>query len=164
MLVAHAQPVALLVVIGTDTAGHLTDRRPVALAHGLAVVVTVLALFADHYHQVRLCPRCAPATPVDGAAAARRHRRALRCHHWASDGFAYPLVLVAAAVAYFGLGAPHWATFSPVYALWAAVAYANLRHRPLQPWCPQCLRGGWGDPDDEEDPVPPPVPAADGTR
>ncbi len=162
VLLAHAQLAALTAVIATDTARHLTDARAVALAHGAALGATVLAFFADHYHQHRLCPRCAAATPIDGPAAAKRHHRWLLLHHWAAERLGYPLILIAAAVAYFGLGVPHWVTFYPVYALWALVAYANLRHRPVEPWCPHCGWGGGGD--DETDPVPPPMPAAEATR
>lgn len=104
-----------------------------------------------------MCLRCAAAT--GGPAAAQRHRRWLRVHHWAAERFGYPLVLLAAAVPHLGLGAPHWVTYYPVYALWALVAYANLRHRPVEPWCPHCRGWGWGT-DGETDPVPPPVPAA----
>lgn len=122
---------------------------------------TALAFFADHYHQHRLCPRCTAATPLDGLATAKRHHRWLQLHHWAAERFGYPLILIAAAVAYLGLDTPRWVY--PVYALWALVAYANLRHRPVEPWCPQCRRWGWGTADDT-DPVPPPVFAAGATR
>lgn len=163
MLLAHAQPAVLTAAITADTARNVTDAPALALAQGAAVGTTVLAFFADHYHQHRLCPRCAAAMPIDPATAVKRHHRWLRLHHWAAERLGYPLILIAAAVAYVGLGAPHWVTFYPLYALWALVAYANLRHRPVEPWCPQCFRWGWGT-DDDTDPVPPPVPAAGATR
>ncbi len=88
---------------------------------------------------------------------AQRHRRWLRLHHWATERVGYALILLIgpAVAALAGPGAP-WIIY-PAYAAWALVAYANLRHRPVEPWCPHCRRWDW---DCETNPAPPPVPAA----
>lgn len=161
MLLAHAQPVALASAVGTDIARAVTDTPALTYTHGGTLTAAVLAFVADHYHQHRLCPRCAAATPEDGPAAAQRHPHWLRLHHWAGEQVGYALILLFTPIVALGLGLPRWVSY-PVYVLWALVAYANLVHRPVEPWCPRCQ--GWGWDDRETDPLPPPTPATGATR
>lgn len=138
MPLAHAQPAVLALVIGTGIARHLTNNRTVTLAFYVVMVAALLAFAAEGYHEHRLCTRCAAAT--GGPATAARHHRWLRLHHWATQRFTYALILLGGPLVAFGLGLPHWAGY-PVFAAWVLVALANLRHRPVQPWCPHCQ--GW---------------------
>lgn len=154
MALAHAQPAILVGLIATDVARQLVGSPVAPVAFGAALTLAVLAYACELWHQRALCARCAAAT--GGPVQAARRRWWLRLHHWATERFGYCLILVVAPMVTVALdiGAASY----PVWALWALVATANLIHRPVQPWCPQCR--GWGGGDDDEDhPAPTPVPS-----
>lgn len=156
MLLAHTQPAALVALVITGIARDVFGGPVLVMVHGGAVAVTALTFGAELYHEYRLCPGCGANTPLDGQAMVRQRQRWLRLHHWATERWGYTVFFVAAPVAYLSLGLPSSGAVYPVFALWALVAYASLRHRPLVPWCPQCRHWGWGDDgDDDPDPVPP---------
>lgn len=167
------------------TATRLTHYDPLAVAAvfaaalvseivgywwGVVIYWTAFALFmvvsaATLHHSFLLCPRCASATPLDGPGTAAKRSRTLRLYHWSRTrrsilGFAVGLVFAPVAAAL--LHIPYGAAALPLYVYMAMQSVAGLRHRPLQPWCPQCH---WGDEgDDHETPVPPPIPTEQATR
>lgn len=145
MALAHAQPAAVVVTVATDAARPLSPAFAVDVAHTVAFLVTALAFAVDgppHRHQ---CPLCAWSWSgrVYGSGDALTALRWLRCHHVATETWAYPVCVMAAALPYLALGTPRWASVVPVYVVWTIVAYASRRHRRLEPWCPVCHPWGW---------------------
>lgn len=158
---AHFQPALLLLVIATDLVGRYTDYSVFSALTTICMAFVIVAVFAEHHHERRLCTRCAAATPTDGESAAQDRRLWLRFQHWHSRHGMFGLVgwaigLTLSLVFHFASAA----AFYPLYLYWFAETMANLRHRPVQPWCPQCKGWGWGD----EDRSPVPVPAGQGHK
>jgi hypothetical protein len=162
---AHYQPVLLLITVAINIATDRstgTQRAFLLPATLVAWTVVMVSLLADGYHVRRLCYRCAAATPLDGKTEADRQARWLRFFHWWSTHRYWYLVFwgITGAVA-FSTGLGTWA-FYPFYLFWAAISFSALRHRPLEPWCPQC---NWGEGGEGEGvPVPPPVPTNQASR
>ena len=124
----------------------------------LPSAVAIMAVWCDfRQHTWRLCERCARSTPLDGHAAARRWRLALRLTH-SKARFAL-VACLAALITWHSIAGKHvpwwyWMLDVIVFAVMAASYAAARLHNQLQPWCPQC---NWGDGGDEE--VSPDVPA-----
>lgn len=135
MPLAHAQPAVLVVLIITDAVRHhLTDRPAALLAFEGVLILAVLAFGAELTHS---WPRTRRSHATGTPAAAHRHRRWLRLHHWATQPLTYCAILCAAPIGTLWIDAGPWASY-PVWAPWALVTHAHLRHRPARPWCPQC--------------------------
>jgi hypothetical protein len=146
---AHFQPLILLLFIVINLASvyprHNTTFSTISF---LCLSLVLVSIFAESHHERRLCERCAAATPVDGEAAVQRRRPWLRFQHWHSRHRIFGVILWAA-----GLVIPlmtHFEfeaalTYLPLYLYWSAETMANLRHRPVMPWCPQCKGWGWGE-------------------
>lgn len=150
----------------------------VAVAAGfLVTTIVVIVLTAERYHLARLCTICADNTPADGAAEAQRikypwlwfkHSKAMV---YLAAILLLAVLVVAAIGAWLHLNAPNFWTmsyyqltgegdwtdylFAVLYLNWALDTYANLRHRPLIPWCPWCRRWDEGG---EHETVPEPTP------
>lgn len=164
---AHYQPVIVIGVLVTALIDDVVFQRswPAELAYFMIFLLFVVTLIAELHHSYLLCSRCGAATPVDGSGMATRRSKWLRFYHWTKSrksmvmfGVAVLLTPALSAVLHF----PWVVTSLPVYLYMAADSLSGLRHRPLQPWCPQCR---WGDGGDEEQvPVPPPVPTEQATR
>ena len=120
------------------------------------------ALYADfRHHRFRLCERCAAKAPLDGGAAARKWRLALRLTH--SKARFVPFAFLAAIFAADQLGLPRqWWSYAmdAAFLLPAGVIAAMSGiHGRLQPWCPWC---NWGD-GGEKEPSPQPDPSVSKT-
>lgn len=162
---AHAAPRGYLIAAGLYLVADLALPASVRGWVVLPVLVASTALLVAHLaHEAMLCGICAAMTPLDGVAAAARHRRELRAHHL----HALPIALIAAAVALPGTALVTGANISDlawrlgvdaVTLLTAAYLHLLLVHRLLLPWCPRCGRwedgGGHGT---EPDPDPAPQP------
>lgn len=166
MWLAHHEPHILAVVVITTTAdyiarryagGDLTTWNVTNVLATLALVAMLCSFHAARRHEHALCWRCARNTPLDGPAAAARHDRALRLWHWCHSGSG--LIAIAALLVVLIVGGLFLRTIptaAPLFTLFAVEAAAGLRHRPLQPWCPQCQgRRRW---DEGGDPEPSPTP------
>jgi hypothetical protein len=159
---AHQQPV----VIASGFAVFLYDAAatsPVTAALSItAMIVVIASTFAEGYHQVSLCPRCARSIPLDGSEQAARRSDWLRLHHRLEGAWWSILLIVGAIGVVVTLGVPPGIALAPVYVSWVVEAVANLRHRLLQLWCPQCR--WWDDDGDDETPVVPVPPSVKASR
>lgn len=157
---AHMQPL----VIAGAFAIYLIDAVAVPLA--IPALVATLAVFvtiaAEVWHVFRLCPRCAANTPLNGPETARRRSDWLRLHHALRPRWPMLILFTAGITLAVFTRVPSAVALAPLYVEWVVEAAASLRHRPLEPWCPQC---DWDDDGFEEaDPVLPPVPSGEGKR
>lgn len=143
MSLAHAQPWIFIAAIVTNIVGWwlATSVLFLVVVGGPVLLLVLLSIVANRYHLAQLCPRCAAATPLDGLAAAEEHGMELRIYHAGRIGVA---VLVGIVVLNLLLPRPWNQITSALGNLaFAAYAWAGLRHRPLQPWCPYC--NPWND-------------------
>ncbi len=82
MGLAHGQPVVLAAGIVIQTVAAVT-HSPAWTAISVIVTITVgVTIGAEHFHNSRLCPRCAARIPLNGHATAEKHTTWLRIHHW----------------------------------------------------------------------------------
>lgn len=163
---AHWHPLYELAILVVLVAGLFTQA-----AFPLLLLV-LLAEFAGntiaHRHHHRLCSRCAAKTPLDPAAAVKRHRRALRYVHRNPKRVlaVYAGATLIVLISYFwpspATGLASLLVLISFFVDCSASSYTMLRHRPLQPWCPWCQRR-WRR-DDEDIPAPQPVPTGEATR
>lgn len=158
---AHQQPVLLASGFAVFLYDTVATSTATAVLSWVALLVILVGTFAEGYHNLTLCPRCARSIPIDGPEQARVRSDWLRLHHRLRASW-WGLLLVALGIgAVITLRVPSVIAFAPVYVSWVVEAVANLRHRPLQPWCPQCR---WWDDDGDDDapvvPVPPSVKAS----
>lgn len=160
---AHYQPGLMLLFVVVDViSNHASHYKgTLALVAILCLALLLASIFAEWHHQRRLCARCAAATPADGQRAAEQRRPWLRFQHWHSRHpwlgiLLWALGIVIGVIFHITSAAASY----PLYLYWMATAMANLRHRPVQPWCPQCKGWGWGD----EDRSPIPVPTGQGHK
>ncbi|MGH3548909.1 MAG: hypothetical protein ACRDQU_12525 [Pseudonocardiaceae bacterium] len=155
MWLAHEQPLALGLVVVFSTAAAVSHAPAWEVASMIATFVGVGAMGAEQYHRTHLCARCADNMPVDGPGEAVRQGRWLRLHHRCGARLMIPVWVVLLGFDF--VGPAGWGS-APILLLWLVTAAANLRHRPLELWCPQCR---WSDGDDDDtDTVPTPDPVA----
>lgn len=142
--------------IANDAVGQ-PSARPWFWIVTVVSVVWIGSLFADGYHEDRLCERCIAASPLDPAAAVQRWRPAL----WWTHQKRLSLIVMLAALSVFVCNAlfhhpPWWLSALSILAfLVLGISFAvTYQHRRLYPWCPYCH---WDDGGDEE--ISPGVPA-----
>lgn len=166
-VLAHYQAPTFIVALTVDTALALTHqtRTPAGYVIGFIVLLAVMAtMLAELRHSRSLCERCAAKTPLDPQTTVQRRARWLRLFHFVNSVpmLTALIVLYVAGILLLPSNFDTYLAQAPLYLFWAVGAAANLIHRPLEPWCPQCH---WGDGGDEEEvPAPPPVPVATNTR
>jgi hypothetical protein len=145
------------------TAGHYAPWFLAALVGGLIVLTVVPALSAVipwpvllavlgiagylalcvFAHNRRLCERCIGSVPLDASKVAERYGARFRVAHLFEHrplAVAYLVAVVGSAVlAAHPIGRYVWAAAqaSLVYLL-----FVYVTHQRLQPWCPECGRGG----------------------
>jgi len=159
MWLAHRQPLILAVAITVFFTDATVIPMPLVSLALLPIVLT--SLLAEGFHQFSLCPRCARNMPLNGPESAQRRSDWLRLHH-ALRGALWSLVLFAVCfTAVLVWHVPTGVAYVPLYIAWIVEGIANLRHRPLEPWCPQCRRWGWNGDEVGECVVPPPLPAGE---
>jgi hypothetical protein len=161
---AHQQPalLALALALAVFLYDAVASSTISLVLVWVAMCVVLVSVFAEGFHNLTLCPICARAIPIDGQEQARVRSDWLRLHH-RLRGVAWSVVLFAGCLAVvITLRVPAGIAFAPVYVSWVVEAVANLRHRPLQPWCPQCR--WWYDGDDDEAPVMPVPPSVEARR
>lgn len=118
------------------------------------VVFAVTFAASVHHAQRFLCPRCAASTPLDGEGAAATHATALRRFHYLVDHYRAAMwatgsLVVTAAVLSDTVGPLlDWIPQTLLFTFLTVRSVLMLRHRPLQPWCPQCR---WDDGGRDED-------------
>ncbi|QRY49068.1 hypothetical protein [Mycolicibacterium septicum] len=120
-------------------------------------VVTML-----HHHSGQLCIRCMNDVPADAPTRAQRQKAILRFSHFTMTVPAILVLLVltfgAILIAHLIPEGSQW-PYIP-QSLWVLMlAYAELVHHRLRPWCPYCR--DW---DDEGDHEPSPDPTTFGTK
>lgn len=156
---AHAQPVLWFIAAGSAVLEvFVGDLGSFSGAMTLALLVSIVAGWK---HTRSLCERCAKNTPLDTDAAIERDGYWLQWAHWHAD---HPR---KAALILFGLIGLECMPFRPLSVsanvvlsiLLGALVFCQLKHRVLQPWCPQCRWNGGGDEEVAPEPVPPSVQA-----
>jgi hypothetical protein len=156
---AHYEPLIVLIAFAGLAVSTVTKSPIAQVGNVVILALLIVTVFAEAHHEWRLCARCAVNTPLDGSAEATRRRRWLRFYHWSHRRPWYLMLWIVALAVSITLHSPNY-PFYPLYFLWAAMSLGGLKHRPVEPWCPQCH---WKDGGDEEEvPVPPPVPTGRG--
>jgi hypothetical protein len=162
--IAHHQAAALALAVITDTTLAITGYWHTLPGYFLSLIAALgvmVAMLAETRHARSLCERCAAKTPLDAEAAVAQRRWWLWTFHVTNSVPVLVALCLVYGVAIFlpvPKSVPGFLGMTPLFVFWAIAAAANLVHRPLEPWCPQC---NWGDGGDEEQvPDPEPVPAA----
>jgi hypothetical protein len=159
--VAHRLPYLLIAAVVARVA--VWFGLLVNVGYAVMVVFVVGSMITLlHHASGRMCIRCMRDVPADAPVRAQRQKMILRFSHFTMTPLAILVLLVL--------------TFAPMFiarllptesqlpyvpqSLWVfMLAYAELVHHRLRPWCPYCR--DW---DDEGDPEPSPDPTAFGTK
>lgn len=154
-LLAHVQAVALLLALVTSVAYTLLDdNKVVAFFSNVFFVTAILAMLSERYHNRHLCLICASRTPLDGASEAEKNSAWLWYHHFTMT---WPVIIGVLVFCAIGVIWRVEGFFYAVILVWVLDAKANMKHRPLEPWCPRCH---WWHGDDDDETVDEPVPPA----
>jgi hypothetical protein len=159
---AHQQPALLACALAVFLYDAVVASPTSLLLVWVAMCAVTVSVFAEGFHNLTLCSICARAIPIDGQEQARVRSDWLRLHHRLSGVMWSVLLFAGCLTVLITLRVPAGIAFAPVYVSWLVEALANLRHRPLQPWCPQCR--WWDDGDDDEAPVMPVPPSVKASR
>lgn len=119
------------------------------LSWGLLAIYTACMACHEFAHRNNLCRRCLTAVPPAwGLQTAERRAWLLRLTHWVD---ARPWVqllaivwLLGGLVAYGAGWIPTLAVAAVAVLLWALYSHAEVQHRLLSLWCPQCRPNGAG--------------------
>lgn len=154
---AHHQPIIYLAFAACVTVECFVHSQIVGWLFTPVTLLTMATEVGVVRHKAVLCERCIAEFPLDGAERAARNPWQLEHFHRFKLRMVLSLLMLGAVLCASFTGIK-WITLF-VWLYLCAEAWAVGTHRKLEPWCRRCRGGGW---DDDETPVPPPVPTVEG--